>query len=228
MTKKKAKCTALQKCKKPLIKGLNTYTVQLFSSPHALIIIYSHQSSQHLQVQDQWPIIPGFPLQPIEMHQPFSRRNDSALWICPEYGSFIWATCCSWWFHAVLLFARSLCRVSQGAANDIKIQSHPGPPPLPSRSPDSVWHSVGLVAVTLAVAGVLRPAGGTLVPPQSHRPMGEHRDAFGNAPAGLWREQCETKTLGHFQRSFLTLLRSRGNTVERDRERERDHQQEGQ
>lgn len=84
-----------------------------------------------------------------------------------------------------------------------------GSSPFTSISPDSVWHSVGLVAVALAVTGVLRPAGGTLVPPQSHGPMGEHRDAFGNPPEGLGREQCETKTLGHFQRSFLTLLRSR-------------------
>ena len=44
---------------------------------------------------------------------------------------------------------------------------------------------MGLVAVTLAVAGVLRAAVGPQVPPQSHRPVGEHRDAFGNAPAGL-------------------------------------------
>lgn len=88
--------------------------------------------------------------------------------------------------------------------NDIELQSHPVSPLC---SPDPVWHSVGLVAVTLTVPGVLRAAGGPLVPPQSHRPMGEHRDTFGNAPAGLGREQCETETLGHFQRSFLTLLR---------------------
>lgn len=73
-----------------------------------------------------------------------------------------------------------------------------GHSPPPPHSLDSVWHSVGLVTVTLAVAGVLRPAGGTLVPPQSHRPVGEHRDTFGNAPAGLgertmWdREDTET------------------------------------
>lgn len=52
-------------------------------------------------------------------------------------------------------------------------------------SPDSVWHSVGLVAVALAVAGVLRAAGGPMVPPQSHGPVGEHRDALGDTPAGL-------------------------------------------
>lgn len=77
------------------------------------------------------------------------------------------------------------------------------PPPPSSLSPDSVWHSVGLVAVALAVSGVLRPAGGPLVPPQSHRPVGEHRDTFGNAPAGLGKEQCETETVGHFQKVFF-------------------------
>ena len=65
---------------------------------------------------------------------------------------------------------------------------------------------MGLVAVALAVAGVLRPAVGPLVPPQCHRSVGEHRDAFGNAPAGLGREQCERETVGHFQRSFPVLL----------------------
>lgn len=42
-----------------------------------------------------------------------------------------------------------------------KQQSHSRPPP----SPDPVWHSVGLVAVGLAVAGVLRPAGSAVVSP---------------------------------------------------------------
>ena len=86
-----------------------------------------------------------------------------------------------------------------------KIQSHPPSPFLfpSSLSPDSVWHSVGLVAVALAVAGVLRAAGGSLVPPQCHRPVGEHRDTFGNAPAGLRREQCETETVGHFQKKVF-------------------------
>lgn len=66
---------------------------------------------------------------------------------------------------------------------------------------------MGLVAVALAVSGVLRPAGGPLVSSQSHRPVGEHRDALGNTPVGLGRKQCELQTLGHFQRSFLTLLK---------------------
>lgn len=54
--------------------------------------------------------------------------------------------------------------------------------------------------------------------------MGEHGDAFGNPPEGLGREreQCETKgTRGHFQRSFLTLLRSREIQTERQREPKR-------
>lgn len=95
--------------------------------------------------------------------------------------------------------------MSGAAENDIEIQSHPRRPPLPppSLSPDPVWHSMGLVTVTLAVASVLRAAGGPLVPPQSHGSVGEHRDALGNAPEGLRREQCETETVGHFQRSFL-------------------------
>lgn len=50
--------------------------------------------------------------------------------------------------------------------------------------------------------------------------MGEHRDAFGNAPAGLGREQCEAETLGHIQRYFLTA-EVQGNTGERDCQRER-------
>lgn len=65
---------------------------------------------------------------------------------------------------------------------------------------------MGLVAVALAVAGVLRPAGGTLVPPQSHGPVGEHGDAFGNPPGGLGRGRTMRDI---FKRSFLTLLRSR-------------------
>lgn len=43
---------------------------------------------------------------------------------------------------------------------------------------------MGLVAVGLAVAGVLGAAGGALVPPQSHGPVGQHRHTFGDAPAG--------------------------------------------
>lgn len=58
------------------------------------------------------------------------------------------------------------------------------PPP----SPDPVWNSVGLVLVAIAVAGVLGPAGSAGVPPQSHGPMGEHRHAFGDAPAGSERQ----------------------------------------
>lgn len=93
----------------------------------------------------------------------------------------------------LLMFALSFCRVSQAA--DIEIQSpSAATSPLPSLSPDPAWHSVGLVAVAQAVTGVLRPTGDTLVPPQGHGPMGENRDAFGNAPAGLEREQCETET----------------------------------
>lgn len=83
-----------------------------------------------------------------------------------------------------------------------------------SLSPDSVSHSVSLVAVALAVAGVLRAAGGPLVPPQSHRPVGEHRDAFGDAPAGLRREQCEADTLGHFKKVFFDTAEVLGNTEE--------------
>lgn len=118
--------------------------------------------------------------------------------------------------------------VSRAATKDMEISKSPSvdaaPLPSPLASPDSVWHSVGLVAVALAVAGVLWPAGGTLVPPQSHGPVGEHRDAFGNPPEGLGREreQCETKgTRGHFQRSFLTLLRSKEIQTERQREPKR-------
>jgi len=69
-------------------------------------------------------------------------------------------------------------------------------------SPDSVWHSVGVIAVTLAVSRVLRPAGGSLVPPQSHCPVGEHRDSLGNAPAGSAREQCETEIVEHCKGLF--------------------------
>lgn len=59
-------------------------------------------------------------------------------------------------------------------------------------SPDPVWHPVGLVAVTVAVAGVLRPAGGSLVPPQSHGPVGEDRNALGDTPGEAGREPEET------------------------------------
>lgn len=49
--------------------------------------------------------------------------------------------------------------VSQAATNDMDISKSPSvdvaPLPSPLVSPDSVWHSVGLVAVALAVAGVL-------------------------------------------------------------------------
>ena len=63
------------------------------------------------------------------------------------------------------------------------------PPVTPSPvSPDPVRHPMGMVAVALAVAGVLRPAAGPLVPPKSHRPMGEHRDALGDTPAGLGKK----------------------------------------
>lgn len=50
-----------------------------------------------------------------------------------------------------------------------------------------------------------------MVPSQSHRPVGEHRDAFGDPPAGLEREreQHETERSGQCPRSFLILLRSR-------------------
>lgn len=109
--------------------------------------------------------------------------------------------------------------VSQAATKDVEISKSPSvdaiPLPSPLASPDSVWHSVGLVAVALAVAGVLRPAGGTLVPPQSHGPMGEHGDAFGNPPEGLGREreQCETKgTRWTFSKVFSDIAEVQGNS----------------
>lgn len=58
------------------------------------------------------------------------------------------------------------------------------PPPLACSSPDAVGHPVGLVAVGLAVAGVLGAAGRPVVPPQRHGPVGEDRHAFGDASAG--------------------------------------------
>lgn len=71
-------------------------------------------------------------------------------------------------------------------------------------SPDSVCHSAGLVAIALAVPGVLQAFGCPLVPPQSHGPVGEHRDALGNPPAGLAGEQCERETGMTCQMSSLT------------------------
>lgn len=68
-------------------------------------------------------------------------------------------------------------------------------------SPDPVQHPVGLVAVTVAVSGVLGPAGGALVPPQSHGPVGEHGDALGDSPAGSGRERREAVKPGRYSGS---------------------------
>lgn len=50
---------------------------------------------------------------------------------------------------------------------------------------------MGVVAVALAVPGVLRPAGGPLVSPQSHGPVCEHRHSLSNPPAGSETKQRE-------------------------------------
>lgn len=72
---------------------------------------------------------------------------------------------------------------------------------------------MGLVAVALAVAGVLRAAGGTLVPPQSHGPVGEHRHAFGNPPDGLGGRENNVRQRGHgdiFKKVFSDIAEVRG------------------
>lgn len=74
-----------------------------------------------------------------------------------------------------------------GQQNDRAFRARPSPSPR-RPSPEPVRYSVGLVAVGLAVAGVLRAAGGALVPAQSHGPVGEHGHAFGDPPAGSERE----------------------------------------
>lgn len=197
---------------------------ELFIRAHALIIIYSNQSSKLAALGSTRPVThyPRFLSRATMCKTSLSKQTSCFHARMTRLSGFALNVEASLKLPATIYFSMLFCcllarsAVSQAAGNVIEIQSHPRPPPLPSLSPDSVWHSVGLVAVALAVAGVLWPAGGTLVPPQSHRPVGEHRDAFGNAPAGLGREQCEAETLGHFQRYFLTA-EVQGNTGERER-----------
>lgn len=138
------------------------------------------------------------------VYQINKRKQESPCWVSPDRISPLSgiADFVLWVFHYCVCSVKAASHYLLSASwnfimKSIDVQRVCAPPP--SRSPDSVWHSLGLVTVALAVARVLRPAVGPLVPPQSHGTMSEHWNSLGDPPAGSAMEQCDN---GEFLKVF--------------------------